>query len=368
MEKYNNVQRPDVSRNEMYWIVYQTINIVNNKIYVGVHKTKDPDTFDGYIGNGIYINQPNTYIYGKTKFECAVKKYGPKNFKRTVLCVYNNEEEAYLEEARIVNESFLKRSDVYNMILGGKIPPEVHPIKEVHQYDLNGNYIKSFKSFIEASKEINRQQSSISDACGSNTSCGGFYWSKEKVEKLNLSNYASTQTKKVLYQYSIDGDYLGSFNSTRETGYSQASQSAILGNLVDGKYYFCYVKAENYSKARDSYIKSRIIYQYDSEGNFIKEWNYLDAIHKFPEDGINQAIRHKKLTKSGHFWGLQKYPIYNKPVKIANKRIAKYSLNGELIKIYENSSECYKENGKGVYKNVAGMRKTYKGFIYKYIE
>ena len=48
--------------------------------------------------------------------------------------------------------------------------------------------------------------------------------------------------------------------------------------MVNGKYYFCYVKADTYDKARDSYIKSRKIYQYDSEGNFLKEWNYLEAL------------------------------------------------------------------------------------------
>ncbi len=64
--------------------------------------------------------------------ECAVKKYGPKNFSRTVLSIFENEEEAYNEEARLVDTEFLKRNDVYNMILGGKIPPETHPIKPVY--------------------------------------------------------------------------------------------------------------------------------------------------------------------------------------------------------------------------------------------
>lgn len=368
MEEYNNVQRLDASRNSMYWIVYQTINTVNNKIYIGVHRTENPEVFDGYLGNGVYLNCPSSYMYGKTKFECAVKKYGPKNFKRSVLQIFNNEEEAYKLEAELVNETFLARSDVYNMILGGKFPPEAHPVKKVHQYNLNGEYVKTFESFTEASKEINRNQSSISDACSNNVTCGGYYWSRDLVDKLDLNEYSSIQNKKTIYQYSITGEYLKSFDSTRETGYSQASQSAILGNLVDGKYYFCYIKADSYSKARDLYIKSRIIYQYDSDGNFIKEWNYLDALKEFNSDGINQAIRHKSLTKSGHFWGLQKYEVYNKPVKVASKKIAKYTLSGELIKIYNNSAECYKENGKGVYKNVAGLRKTYKGFIYKYIQ
>ena len=36
----------------MKYIVYQTVNKINNKIYIGVHGTES-DTFDGYIGNGI---------------------------------------------------------------------------------------------------------------------------------------------------------------------------------------------------------------------------------------------------------------------------------------------------------------------------
>lgn len=362
MEEYNNVQRLGESRNKTYWIVYQTTNLVNNKIYIGVHKTKDPFEFDGYLGNGIYINQPNTYMYAKTKMECAVKKYGPKNFNRTVLSIFENEEEAYNEEARLVDEDFLKRQDVYNMILGGKLPPEAKPIKPVRQYDLDGNYIKTFDSFTDAAEEVHRKASSISDACSSGSSCGGFYWSKGELEIKHTTKKAIP-----LYQYSIDGEFIRELSSTRESGYSQASQSAILGNLVDGKYYFCYVKAENYSIARDIYTKSRKIYQYDSDGKFLKEWNYLDALKAFPKDGINQAIRHKQLTKSGYYWGLQQYKIYNEPVQKQHKRIAKYD-GDTLIKIYENSSECYKENGKGVYKNLVGLRKSYKGCRYKYVE
>ena len=366
MEEYNNVQRLGETRNKIYWIVYQTTNLVNNKIYIGVHKTTNPFEFDGYLGNGIYINQPNTYIYAKTKMECAVKKYGPNNFNRTILSIFENEEEAYNEEARLVDTEFLKRSDVYNMILGGKIPPEVHHMKPVYQYDLNGKYIKSFESFTDAAKEVNRKASSISDAYSSGISCGGYYWDRDKKDTIDISH--NIQEKKPIYQYSINGEYLAEFSSTRATGYSQASQSAILGNVVDGKYYFCYVKAENYSKARDIYTKSRIIYQYDSEGKYLKEWNYLEALKQFPKDGINQAIRHKKLTKSGYYWGLQKYEIYNEPIKKQSKQIAKYDVDGNLIKVYSNSSECYKENGKGVYKNLVNIRKSYKGYIYKYIE
>jgi hypothetical protein len=37
----------------MKYIVYKTTNLINDKIYVGVHGT-NPDIFDGYIGGGMY--------------------------------------------------------------------------------------------------------------------------------------------------------------------------------------------------------------------------------------------------------------------------------------------------------------------------
>ena len=369
MEEYNNVQRLGESRNDIYWILYQTVNLQNNKIYIGVHKTKNPYEFDGYIGCGVYITQPNSYIYSKTKFQAAVKKYGVHSFKRTVIKIFTNEEDAYLEEGRIVNDDFLARSDVYNMIKGGKIPEYMYKTVEIHQYSLEGKYIKTFKSIEEAAKEINRNPSSISEANTCKFTCGDYYWSTIKQDFLDLSKYKKKLACKEIHKYSAEtGEYLETYSSTRSTGYSQASQSAILGNLVDGKYYFCYIKDSTYDKARDSYIKSRKIYQYDSDGNFLKEWNYLEALKQFPKDGINQAIRHKKLTNSGYYWGLQQYEIYNKPIKKQEKRIGKFTMDGDLIKIYKNSAECYKENGKGTYKVFSGLRNSYKGFKYQYIE
>jgi len=73
-------------------------------IYVGAHSTDLLD--DGYIGSGHRITM-------------AVNKYGIKNFKRDILHIFDTPEKMFNKEAEIVNEEFLKRSDVYNIVKGG---------------------------------------------------------------------------------------------------------------------------------------------------------------------------------------------------------------------------------------------------------
>ena len=74
----------------MKYIVYLTKNKLEkvngiNRIYIGVHATENPTIFDGYIGCGVYIKQPSTYINPKTPFQCAVKKYGINAFPTTFM-------------------------------------------------------------------------------------------------------------------------------------------------------------------------------------------------------------------------------------------------------------------------------------------
>lgn len=120
------------------YIVYCTTNVINGKIYIGVHKTENPEVFDGYYGNGIC----NGYDlkHPKTAFAHAIKKYGFKSFVRSILHIFDSEEEAYSMEATIVNEDFVKLDTNYNSILGGKSGGG--KFKRLYQYDLQGNFIK----------------------------------------------------------------------------------------------------------------------------------------------------------------------------------------------------------------------------------
>ena len=63
-----------------HYLVYQTTNLLNGKIYIGQHQTDNLN--DGYIGSGIELNQD-------------IKKFGKDNFKREILFDFDSFEEMF---------------------------------------------------------------------------------------------------------------------------------------------------------------------------------------------------------------------------------------------------------------------------------
>ena len=84
--------------------LYQITNLINNKIYVGVHKTDNID--DGYMGSGKVIKS-------------AIKKHGIENFRKDILEFFDTYDTALDKESEIVTDEFLLREDVYNLRRGG---------------------------------------------------------------------------------------------------------------------------------------------------------------------------------------------------------------------------------------------------------
>lgn len=88
----------------MYYILYKTTNLTNNKIYIGIHQANKLD--DNYLGSG-------------TALLHAIKKYGKENFKREVLELCNSYTELTELEKKYVNEEFLIDKNNYNLKTGG---------------------------------------------------------------------------------------------------------------------------------------------------------------------------------------------------------------------------------------------------------
>lgn len=298
----------------MKWIVYCTTCTVNGKIYIGVHKTETPDEFDGYYGNGLWkgygIKNP------QNAFQRALKKYGYKNFKRSTLYTFDDEDSAYEKEAEIVTWDFVKNRDNYNTALGGKHP--VYFKKWIYRYDLEGNFLEEYYGIMELGKMFGCNYMCFTNACNLKRSFKNSYWSFEKVDKLDVSEYKLNYFSSI-YQYSSDGKYIGEWENIQDI-------CDALGTTKSN----VYTALQRYHLVKGFY--------------FVKD-----------KEEINDVLKSKE--------------IYNTlpDLKPGDKRkMAQYDLDGNLVKIWDSIKECAAEYSKC--REVAkGIKKSTKGFVFKYI-
>lgn len=84
--------------------LYCITNLINNKAYIGVHRTNNPS--DNYMGSGTAIRR-------------AIKKYGINNFRKEILQEFDSYADALDHEKEIVNTKFVQSKDTYNLKEGG---------------------------------------------------------------------------------------------------------------------------------------------------------------------------------------------------------------------------------------------------------
>lgn len=358
----------------MKYIVYKTTNLTNNYIYIGVHKTVNPDVFDGYLGCGINIKIPYTYENAKTKFQQAVKEFGFKSFRREILSVFDTPEEAYELEGILVNEKYLERPDVYNTMLGGVINNS-QGIK-IFQYDTDGKFLQEFDSYESAGKYLNVQASSIRRAVIYKYKVHNFYFNTDKLVNLDLSNYTNNINKVKVFRYLKSGEFDVEFESYGEASRkSDTSPANIRGATIEGycirnMYYFSFIKEFSYDKARTIQIKTREVHKYDSNGNYLESYESQLAAEKAnPFSNITKSIRLKEIDSNGFIWGLEKLSKYNsKTPKNRKRKVGQYNDSGELLKTWESARKCAEEVGGAVQNVLNGKYPKHKGFIYKYID
>lgn len=87
------------------FVIYKTTNIVNGKFYIGKHVMRDLN--DDYLGSGLNLQK-------------AIKKYGRKNFSRSILFVFDNETDMNDKEVKLITEDLVKSRDCYNIAMGGR--------------------------------------------------------------------------------------------------------------------------------------------------------------------------------------------------------------------------------------------------------
>lgn len=354
------------------YIVYLTTNLVNNKIYIGVHKTYNPCKFDGYLGCGVNIHDRSTYRYCHTPFETAVNKYGPSKFIRKTLKVFDKLEDALDCERWLVDNEFISRKDTYNVVLGGGIPST--KVKVIYQYTLEGKFIKKWPSITEASIYYQCSSSSIGKAIHDGTPSLGFLWAEYKTEKLDLEAFHLDENKTPVYLYNMDGKYLGGWKSLVDAAKNLKTTSGNLVTLIRGKYlvnkkyYASNIKYEVFPIPNISYKDG--FYQYDLEGNFIKHYkDYSElclGLNTKAVSAVYRAIRTGNTAFDSQWF--DHFIEKGKQIKLKTtpRKVGKYTKEGELVQIFNSVREAKKDTC-GAPNVLSGDRKTAGGYIWKYL-
>ena len=121
--------------------------------------------------------------------------------------------------------------------------------KRIYQYDKNGIFLKTFYSATEASKEIKCNLSNISGAAQGNIkSAGGYLWSYEKKDKIDV--FPKKKGYTIIGKYTRNNElveiYLSLTAAQKNTGISRKTLSikAETGELYKD-YYWRYINIEN---------------------------------------------------------------------------------------------------------------------------
>ena len=168
----------------MFYTIYKITNTLNNKIYIGKHKTKDLN--DEYMGSGKLLKR-------------AIEKHGIDKFQKQILFVFDNEEDMNKKEKEIVNSLFVEDKKTYNLCIGGK-----GGFSYINDNGLGGTlgYKHSEETKLHLSriasgrklKEETKQKISLSRSGKNNPMYGKDPWNKNKThscktkEKMKLSS------------------------------------------------------------------------------------------------------------------------------------------------------------------------------------
>ena len=347
----------------MKYIIYQTVNKVNGKLYIGVHKTKDPNVFDGYIGNGIkvgcHLKNP------KTTFQYALKKYGYSNFIRTTLYVYETADEAFAKEAEIVDLKWVRSDNNYNIVVGGKSGGYT---KVLYQFDYSGKLIKTWDACFEAIEYYGCHHLRFTHAIRDKRSAFESYWSYSPT--IDVTQYKRSRNRIECYQFDLEGNLLHTWPTTHaalETLHlSKASlYGAITSQCIYKKSYWTFDKDSIYDIIKRDKLfnrKSRTIGQYDINHNLICE--YINKKTASKDSHVKYSLIDESI-KTGCLVDNKYYFSYICVLNNPGTKIKQFDKDGNLVKIWDSVSQCLKEHPK-CREVLKGIRSHTHGFTFEY--
>lgn len=197
--------------------------------------------------------------------------------------------------------------------------------KQVYKYDLQGNLVSVYLGLAEAAKDNNCNMTEIGQRCnGNGYTCGGYLWSYEPrsftdEELLNAQNASNHQT---ILQYTYNMELVG-----------------------------------EYPEGKGLYDNPQYVYHY-----------IRNVCRRFKDSAYGYVWRFKGEAQE-QFNADKEYYKNKEPSPKGNK-IAQYTTDGQIIKIYEQLADVEKDGwGRNMVSLCCrGKKDIYRGYIWKYAE
>jgi hypothetical protein len=297
----------------MYY-VYVLIDPRNDQpFYVGKGKGK---RVEAHYHNWSSDKMSNPYKFNKIE---KLKKlgYGPKY---EIVFESFDEQTALDEEKRLIQKwgrSNLDEGGILTNIKLGEEPSHklCSPVK---QYNLFGEYIRSFPSCLAAAQHCGQNTSSAVSACcmrsDGQKSTGGYFWSYEN-EQLDLE--WCFEKKRPVYQWDLHGNYINRYPN------AQTAKDCILGYRQEGS-------GNIYKSARIGSISLgfRWTFTFKSPGPYIPT-NRSQRVAAF-KCGLPIDPRPKMKKSTGR----------------AVRAVTQYNFSGEYIQTFRSFLDAAKAVGK----------------------
>lgn len=265
--------------------VYKITCLVNDQCYIG-SSTSFRKRMKDHRNCLIRGDHPSLRMqkdfnkYGKDSFVAEVLE----NFNCIIPFKSSNHKEILLKKEE---EYIIKFNPTYNTQLrpyseygdwGNSIP--------IYQYDMEGNFIKEWKSQAEVAKVLGFNP----QAAFTHQSAGGFQWSKEKVDKMpKYRRLSGIKSRKVCSVYDLFGkriktfdclvdlaDYIyGTHNKQTQMRITQLIKSS---RGIKNKYRIAYGDKDQLDNSLNLKLERRfIVVQYDLKGNYVNIWETLST-------------------------------------------------------------------------------------------
>lgn len=360
---------------EKEYCVYVHTNKVNGKRYVGI--TCQKPEYRWANGKGYKENR---------HFDSAIKKYGWDSFDHDVIMTGLTKKQACLWEAVLIAQwDTTNPTKGYNIALGGVGPNSVSTVTRKKMSDQTTRFFENHPEAREHLAELGRRQFST-------------YESKQAVSermKKMFAEHPEKKTTKAIRQYDLNGNYIRDWESAvlaeKGGGYDRKKISSCLTGHQKSAcgYLWRYAnkseptkiegipQKQKKPKKQRKYKRYIGVEQYDRKGNWIRSFD--SVLEATQVAGVNHSCiirccRGRGHTAGGYQW---RYSV-DKTIQLGKKskwqrfRVAQYSMDGQLVEIYESVTDAEKALGLNHPSKISyvcnGQRKSCNGYIWKYID